>query len=207
MDHVRGDDVTTGEKLALLRRQKGMTQEELSETLNVSRQSVSRWEMDAAFPETDKLIRLSKLFDCSIDFLLKTDYQVNEKKDTELSARDCCRFIRECGYFFLATSVDDQPRLRPFGMIHANDQSLFIVTDKRKSVYTDLQKNPRVELASFSSEIRQWLRIRGKVEAESSLQIREEIMDVYSNLRRAYRNGDEMYLVIFKLLIDAISIV
>lgn len=206
MDNVRGDDVTTGEKLALLRRQKGMTQEELSEALNVSRQSVSRWEMDAAFPETDKLIRLSKLFDCSIDFLLKTDYQMNEKKDAELSARDCCRFIQECGYFFLATSVDDQPRLRPFGMIHANDQSLFIATDKRKSVYTDLQKNPKVELASFSSETRQWLRIRGKVEAEGSLQIREEMMDVYSNLRRAYRSGDEMYLVIFKLLIDAISI-
>ena len=206
MDTVRGDDVTTGEKLALLRRQRGMTQEELSEVLNVSRQSVSRWEMDVAFPETDKLIRLSKLFDCSIDFLLKNDYQVDQKKSTELSVKDCCRFIRECGYFFLATSVDDQPRLRPFGMIHANDQSLFIATDKRKSVYTDLQKNPRVELASISSDARRWIRIYGRVEVESSLQIREEMMDVYSNLRQAYRNGDEMYLVIFRLLIDDISI-
>ena len=206
MDNVRGDDVTTGEKLALLRRQKGMTQEELSEALNVSRQSVSRWEMDTAFPETDKLIKLSKLFDCSIDFLLKTDYQVNEKKDIGLSIRDCCKFIRECGYFFLATSVDNQPRLRPFGMIHANDQALFIATDKRKSVYNDMQKNPKVELASFSSDTHKWIRICGRVEAESSLQIREEMMDVYSNLRQAYRNGDEMYLVIFRLLIDDINI-
>lgn len=198
--------MTTGEKLALLRRQKGMTQEELSEALNVSRQSVSRWEMDAAFPETDKLIRLSKLFDCSIDFLLKNDYQVDQRKSTEISVKDCCRFIRECGYFFLATSVDNQPRMRPFGMIHANDQSLFIATDKRKSVYTDLQKNPKVELASFSSETRRWIRIRGKVEAETSMQIREEMMDVYSNLRQAYRGGDEMYLVIFRLLIDDVSI-
>ena len=62
--------VTTGEKLALLRKKRGITQEELSEMLNVSRQSVSRWELDAAFPETDKLIKLSKLFECSIDFLL-----------------------------------------------------------------------------------------------------------------------------------------
>lgn len=73
--------MTTGEKLALLRRQKGMTQEELSETLNVSRQSVSRWEMDTAFPETDKLVKLSKLFDCSIEFLLKTDYQAYRSGD------------------------------------------------------------------------------------------------------------------------------
>lgn len=65
--------MTTGEKLALLRKKKGITQEELSEMLNVSRQSVSRWELDAAFPETDKLIKLSKLFECSIDFLLNED--------------------------------------------------------------------------------------------------------------------------------------
>ena len=59
--------MTTGEKLALLREKKGITQEKLSEILNVSRQSVSRWETDISFPETDKLIKLSKLFECSTD--------------------------------------------------------------------------------------------------------------------------------------------
>ena len=60
--------MTTGEKLAALRKKKDLTQEQLSEILKVSRQSVSRWEMDAAFPETEKLIKLSKLLECSIDF-------------------------------------------------------------------------------------------------------------------------------------------
>lgn len=45
--------MTTGEKIAELRKKKGITQEQLSEMLNVSRQSVSRWEMDAVFPETE----------------------------------------------------------------------------------------------------------------------------------------------------------
>ena len=45
--------MTTGEKLAALRKRKGITQERLSEILKVSRQSVSRGEMDIAFPETD----------------------------------------------------------------------------------------------------------------------------------------------------------
>ena len=67
--------MTTGEKLAVLRKEKGITQEALSEMLNVSRQSVSRWELDVAFPETDKLIKLSKLFECSIDFLLNENIQ------------------------------------------------------------------------------------------------------------------------------------
>ena len=62
--------MTMGEKLATLRKRKGITQECLSEILNVSRQSVSRWELNAAFPETEKLIKLSRLLECSIDFLL-----------------------------------------------------------------------------------------------------------------------------------------
>ena len=203
--------MTTGEKLALLRKKKGMTQEELSEALQVSRQSVSRWEMDAAFPETDKLIKLSKLFECSIDFLLNDSIQESEKSiakmsDTDFTVRDCHQFICECGYFFLATSVDNQPRLRPFGMIHSNDEAMFIVTDKRKKVYSDLQENPKMEIASYNPNTHKWIRITGKAEEENSNRIREEMMNIYSNLRRAYVNENEIYLVIYRLLIDDISI-
>ena len=45
--------------------------------LGVSRQSISKWESDLAYPETDKLIELGRLFDCSMDYLLKED--VTEK--------------------------------------------------------------------------------------------------------------------------------
>ena len=62
--------MTTGEKIAMLRKGNNITQEHLAELLGVTRQSVSRWEMDLAFPETEKLIRLSRLFSCSIDYLL-----------------------------------------------------------------------------------------------------------------------------------------
>lgn len=67
----------------------------------MSRQSVSRWEMDAAFPETEKLIKLSRLLECSIDFLLNGDIQKGSECHTEVSANDCFRFIRECTYFSL----------------------------------------------------------------------------------------------------------
>lgn len=65
--------MTTGEKLSSLRKQNNYTQEELADIMNVSRQSVSRWESDIAFPETEKLIALSKLYNCSIDYLLQND--------------------------------------------------------------------------------------------------------------------------------------
>lgn len=198
--------MTTGEKLAALRRKKGITQEELSDILMVSRQSVSRWEMDAAFPETDKLIKLSKLFECSIDFLLNDKIQESEKTDVSLSIDDSYKFIRECGYFFLATSCEDKPRLRPFGMIYSNGKTMFFATDKRKNVHSDLQKNSNVELASYNIYTHKWIRITGKAQVESSVKIKEEVLMMYPNLRYKYHNDEEMYLVIYKLLIDKITI-
>lgn len=65
--------MTFGDKLSRLRKQHNYTQEQLADILDVSRQSVSKWESDAAFPETDKLIKLSALFGCTVDYLLKED--------------------------------------------------------------------------------------------------------------------------------------
>ena len=58
------------EKLTYLRKQKGLTQSNLAEALNVSRQAISRWEVGTAVPSTDNLKVLSDLYDVSIDYLL-----------------------------------------------------------------------------------------------------------------------------------------
>lgn len=58
------------EKLTYLRKQKGLTQSNLAETLNVSRQAISRWEVGTAFPSTDNLKVLSTLYGVPIDYLL-----------------------------------------------------------------------------------------------------------------------------------------
>ena len=69
------------EKLKQLRKDKGMSQEDLAFELIVSRQAVSKWESDNAYPETDKLIQIGKLFSVSIDYLLneETDHNKNEE--------------------------------------------------------------------------------------------------------------------------------
>ena len=59
------------EKLYTLRRSANMTQTELAEKLNVSRQAVSRWEMGTAKPEVDTIIAMSDLFGITLDELLK----------------------------------------------------------------------------------------------------------------------------------------
>lgn len=65
--------MTLGEKIAKQRKEHSFTQDQLAEILGVSRQSVSKWESDIAYPETEKLIKLGKLFDCSMDYLLKEE--------------------------------------------------------------------------------------------------------------------------------------
>ena len=67
--------MTLGEKLSRLRRENNYTQEQLADIIGVSRQAISKWESDVAYPETDKLISLSTLFHCSIDYLVREDIQ------------------------------------------------------------------------------------------------------------------------------------
>ena len=59
------------EKLITLRKSRELTQEQLAEQLNVSRQSISKWESGQVIPEVEKIVELSKVFDVTVDYLLK----------------------------------------------------------------------------------------------------------------------------------------
>lgn len=60
------------EKLLTLRKAKNLTQEQLAEKLDVSRQSISKWESGQAVPEMEKIVALSVVFDVTTDYLLKS---------------------------------------------------------------------------------------------------------------------------------------
>ena len=66
------------EKIAMLRRQKNWSQEELAEKLMVTRQAVSKWESAQSMPDLDKLVQLSELLGVSTDYLLKSDRDAPE---------------------------------------------------------------------------------------------------------------------------------
>ena len=63
--------MSLGNKLAEARRARNLTQEQLAEKLDVTRQAVSRWESDAAYPETDKIVRMAQILEVSCDYLLQ----------------------------------------------------------------------------------------------------------------------------------------
>lgn len=63
--------MTLGERIQLLRKQRKMSQEELGEKLEVTRQTISKWELDQSTPDLDYIIAISEFFDVTTDYLIK----------------------------------------------------------------------------------------------------------------------------------------
>ena len=78
-------NVETATRLVKLRKQYGISQEELAEKIGVSRQAVSKWERAESSPDTDNLIALASVYDISIDDMLYSDDN-NIGKDAKYSS-------------------------------------------------------------------------------------------------------------------------
>lgn len=70
--------MTFGEKLQALRRARGLSQEQLAEQMGVSRQAVSKWELNTALPDTGNVLELARLFQVSTDYLLREELTAPE---------------------------------------------------------------------------------------------------------------------------------
>lgn len=77
------------EKIMMLRKRNGWSQEDLANELNIFRQSVSKWESSMSVPDLDKILKLSELFGVTTDFLLKDE----EEMITELNENESVRKI------------------------------------------------------------------------------------------------------------------
>ena len=101
------------EKIAMLRRQKNWSQEELAEKLMVTRQAVSKWESAQSMPDLDKIVQLSELLGVSTDYLLKSDRDAPEvetpqRTQEKASAR---RVTREEASRFLSLQAAAVPKV------------------------------------------------------------------------------------------------
>ncbi len=78
-----------GNKINQLRKLSGMTQEQLAEKLNVSRQTISKWESDSTSPDLESIVKISRIFHVSLDDLLKEgEAGVANKNDEQLTLED-----------------------------------------------------------------------------------------------------------------------
>lgn len=74
-----------GEKIAKLRKELGLSQEKLAEKVEVSRQSVSKWELGQAIPDIQKVVQLSTLFNVSTDYLLHDELEIDITPTAEIA--------------------------------------------------------------------------------------------------------------------------
>ena len=82
-------------KLYELRKQKGLSQEELANRLNVSRQTVSKWEVGESSPDMEKLAAISELFDISLDDLVLDKAEKKEKASEQIVKSELYSDIKE----------------------------------------------------------------------------------------------------------------
>ena len=94
------------EKLMTLRKKSGMSQEEMADWLGVTRQAVSRWELGSTQPDAPNLLKLSDLFDVSIDWLLReSDMEQEEATRTKEAVQMKTEKVRTGQKGFLAASI------------------------------------------------------------------------------------------------------
>ena len=78
--------MTLGQKITNLRKARGMTQEELSEAIGVTRQTISKWELDTSTPDLDYLCKLCDLFGVTADYLIRPEKETVETAETAETA-------------------------------------------------------------------------------------------------------------------------
>lgn len=94
------------EKIMSLRKKNGWSQEELAEQLNVSRQSVSKWESGSSIPDLEKIIKMSQIFSVSTDYLLKDNDNDEEPEVTYETESEPDKDVRTISMEFATEYMD-----------------------------------------------------------------------------------------------------
>lgn len=143
----------TGEKIARARKDINLTQDQLAELLEVTRQTISKWESDLTFPETAKIAKLSKVLNVSCDYLLKedklakietltpctNDYAVEWSKLYPIlgqyqSAVDCTEYHRK-----FADMIKEMMVIQKYSL----DDAILVLKDLMYQTYLEMQREEK----------------------------------------------------------------
>lgn len=180
--------MTFAEKLKSIRKQAGMSQEQLAEKLGVSRQAVTKWETDAGIPDIENIMAISTLFDISIDELFSndkgakklteylyesvTEYDIDEPKRYDMKFGGAKHFILE-GY------VGEKIRVRLVSNTMPTLQNDFKVRidDIKKRIDVDVNRRNGVTEAAAKESVSIFVQIPmpyiGKIECAVNAEIVE----------------------------------
>ena len=104
-------------------------------------------------------------------------------------------FLKSAGTYFLATTENDQPRVRPFGTVDIFENRLYIQTGKSKDVSKQIQANPKVELCAFHNG--KWIRISGTLKRDDRREAKAHMLENYPELQSMYSPDDDNTEVLY----------
>ena len=131
--------MTFGEKVYLLRNQKGYSQDNLAEKLGVSRQAVSKWELNEMLPDADNIMKMAKLFSVTTDYLLKEKNETKPKRNipTLPNKYDTVDFLAALSALGASVAATCLYRFRLFWAHYAHDENLKHLRNDHWFVYKD----------------------------------------------------------------------
>lgn len=122
--------------------------------------------------------------------------QVNTfDKLSEEAMEETCKFLQDCGTYYLATVEGDQPRVRPFGTAEIIDGHLCIQTGHVKNVARQIAANPKVEICAFDGK--RWLRVSATLVEDTRVSTKKAMLDANPSLRGMYDENDENTAVFY----------
>lgn len=104
-------------------------------------------------------------------------------------------YLNNCGVFYLATTDDDQARVRPFGAVCAFEGKLYIITNNQKRVYQQMIKNPKVEISGMFNNT--WIRLEGKVKEDLRREARVAMMEANKESLSSMYTVDDNLMTVF----------
>ena len=106
-----------------------------------------------------------------------------------------CDFLKESGTYYLATTDNDQPRVRPFGTAHIYEGKLYIQTGKSKDVAKQIMANPKVEISAMVKG--DWIRLSGELKLDDRYEAKKSMLDAYPSLQNMYSAEDDNTAVFY----------
>lgn len=135
------------EKLYILRSRSNLSQAALAEGLDVSRQTISKWELGSSYPEIDKLVAISNFFHVTTDYLLKDDAFSDTPSNLDRlvleflgSAQDMEQISNDLVEIMRDGVIDESETARMHSIIHTLDSISRIIEDIRRGLCSGISK-------------------------------------------------------------------
>lgn len=137
-----GTYMSVGNKIANARKMKNLTQEQLADLLNVTRQSISRWESNQTYPDMENIVFLAEILDVSCDYLLTDKTRVKEE-GKHFSQSTITRLLfgakgKSVKLFFYEDAKDDDIGNKECVITDFDGQWMYVKFKKRKSTEVKL---------------------------------------------------------------------